>query len=158
MPQDLLSGSHLHLLTRFAANKRGPLYRFTPGGGYLHRIVRISVDDLAKLGFVGIGFHDRLQLLSSQNVDFAFLRRARNRSAITFGKNIHTPVLFVLGESDYRTPQDSGGEQLFRALKYMNVQRRWLSFHASRTSFRARASPGIVSNVLSTSSVGSTSG
>jgi dipeptidyl aminopeptidase/acylaminoacyl peptidase len=42
-----------------------------------------------------------------------------NRSAITFVKNIHTPVLFVLGESDYRTPQDSGGEQLFRALKYM---------------------------------------
>jgi dipeptidyl aminopeptidase/acylaminoacyl peptidase len=41
------------------------------------------------------------------------------RSAITFVKNIHTPVLFVLGESDYRTPQDSGGEQLFRALKYM---------------------------------------
>ncbi len=42
-----------------------------------------------------------------------------NRSAITFVKNIHTPVLFVLGESDYRTPQDAGGEQLFRALKYM---------------------------------------
>jgi dipeptidyl aminopeptidase/acylaminoacyl peptidase len=42
-----------------------------------------------------------------------------NRSAITFVKNIHTPVLFVLGESDLRTPQDSGGEQLFRALKYM---------------------------------------
>jgi len=42
-----------------------------------------------------------------------------NRSAITYVKNIHTPVLFVLGESDYRTPQDSGGEQLFRALKYM---------------------------------------
>jgi len=42
-----------------------------------------------------------------------------NRSAITFVKDIHTPVLFVLGESDFRTPQDSGGEQLFRALKYM---------------------------------------
>jgi dipeptidyl aminopeptidase/acylaminoacyl peptidase len=42
-----------------------------------------------------------------------------NRSAITFVKNIHTPVLFVLGEADYRTPQDSGGEQLFRALKYL---------------------------------------
>jgi dipeptidyl aminopeptidase/acylaminoacyl peptidase len=42
-----------------------------------------------------------------------------NRSSITFVKNIHTPVLFVLGESDYRTPQDSGGEQLFRALKYL---------------------------------------
>ena len=34
-------------------------------------------------------------------------------------KSIHTPVLFVLGESDYRTPQDSGGEQLFRALKFL---------------------------------------
>jgi dipeptidyl aminopeptidase/acylaminoacyl peptidase len=42
-----------------------------------------------------------------------------NRSAITFVKNIHTPVMFVLGEADYRTPQDSGGEQLFRALKYL---------------------------------------
>jgi dipeptidyl aminopeptidase/acylaminoacyl peptidase len=42
-----------------------------------------------------------------------------NRSAITFVKNIHTPTMFVLGEADFRTPQDSGGEQLFRALKYM---------------------------------------
>jgi dipeptidyl aminopeptidase/acylaminoacyl peptidase len=42
-----------------------------------------------------------------------------NRSAITFVKNIHTPIMFVLGEADYRTPQDSGGEQLFRALKYL---------------------------------------
>ncbi len=42
-----------------------------------------------------------------------------SRSAITFVKNIHTPMMFVLGEVDYRTPQDSGGEQLFRALKYL---------------------------------------
>ena len=42
-----------------------------------------------------------------------------NRSAITYVKNIHTPIMFVLGESDSRTPPDSGGEQLFRALKYM---------------------------------------
>ena len=42
-----------------------------------------------------------------------------DRSAITFVKNIRTPVMFVLGESDYRTPQDSGGEQLFRALKFL---------------------------------------
>ena len=42
-----------------------------------------------------------------------------DRSAITFVKDIHTPILFVLGEADYRTPQDSGGEQLFRALKYL---------------------------------------
>jgi len=42
-----------------------------------------------------------------------------NRSAITFVEKIHTPMLFILGQSDYRTPQDSGGEQLFRALKYL---------------------------------------
>ncbi len=27
--------------------------------------------------------------------------------------------MFVLGEADYRTPADSGGEQLFRALKFL---------------------------------------
>src|SRR5437016_2613409 len=42
-----------------------------------------------------------------------------NRSAITFVKNIHTPIMFVLGEADSRTPAESGGEQLFRALKYL---------------------------------------
>ncbi len=42
-----------------------------------------------------------------------------NRSAITFVQNIHTPVLFVLGQEDFRTPPDSGGEQLFRALKFL---------------------------------------
>jgi dipeptidyl aminopeptidase/acylaminoacyl peptidase len=42
-----------------------------------------------------------------------------NRSAITLVKSIHTPIMFVLGEFDYRTPPGSGGEQLFRALKYL---------------------------------------
>jgi dipeptidyl aminopeptidase/acylaminoacyl peptidase len=42
-----------------------------------------------------------------------------NRSAISFVQNIHTPVMFVLGEVDYRTPPGSGGEQLFRALKFL---------------------------------------
>jgi dipeptidyl aminopeptidase/acylaminoacyl peptidase len=42
-----------------------------------------------------------------------------NRSAITFVENIKTPMLFVLGEEDSRTPPDSGGEQLFRALKFL---------------------------------------
>ncbi len=42
-----------------------------------------------------------------------------NRSAITFVEKIHTPMMFILGLADYRTPQDSGGEQLFRALKFL---------------------------------------
>lgn len=43
----------------------------------------------------------------------------RQRSAITFVKNIHTPIAFILGEADFRTPPSDGGEQLFRALKYL---------------------------------------
>ena len=42
-----------------------------------------------------------------------------NRSAITFVQNIKTPVMFVLGEVDYRTPPEAGGMQLFRALKFL---------------------------------------
>lgn len=42
-----------------------------------------------------------------------------DRSAITYVDRIHTPILFVLGENDSRTPPDSGGEQLFRALKFL---------------------------------------
>ena len=43
-----------------------------------------------------------------------------SRSAITFVKNIQTPMMFILGETDYRTPPAAGGEQLFRALKFMH--------------------------------------
>ncbi len=42
-----------------------------------------------------------------------------NRSAITLVQNIHTPVMFVLGEADYRTPPACGGEEIFRALKFL---------------------------------------
>lgn len=42
------------------------------------------------------------------------------RSPITFVKDIHTPMLFILGDSDTRTPPEAGGEQLFRALKYLH--------------------------------------
>jgi dipeptidyl aminopeptidase/acylaminoacyl peptidase len=38
---------------------------------------------------------------------------------MTYVEHIHTPILFVLGEEDNRAPPWSGGEQLFRALKYL---------------------------------------
>jgi dipeptidyl aminopeptidase/acylaminoacyl peptidase len=41
------------------------------------------------------------------------------RSPITFVKNIQTPLMFILGDEDWRTPPSAGGEQLFRALKYL---------------------------------------
>jgi dipeptidyl aminopeptidase/acylaminoacyl peptidase len=43
----------------------------------------------------------------------------KNRSALTYVTNIHTPMAFILGEADYRTPPTAGGETLFRALKFL---------------------------------------
>jgi len=44
-----------------------------------------------------------------------------NRSPITYVKNITTPMMFVEGEADYRTPPADGGEIMFRALKYRKI-------------------------------------
>ena len=45
----------------------------------------------------------------------------RARSPITYVNKIQTPLMLILGETDYRTPTGSGGEQLFRALKYRKI-------------------------------------
>jgi dipeptidyl aminopeptidase/acylaminoacyl peptidase len=52
---------------------------------------------------------------------FEGLREYRDRSPITYIKNVKTPTMFVLGESDLRTPPDSGGDQMFRALKFRKI-------------------------------------
>jgi dipeptidyl aminopeptidase/acylaminoacyl peptidase len=41
------------------------------------------------------------------------------RSPITYIQNVHTPLMLIEGESDLRTPPADGGEQMFRALKYL---------------------------------------
>lgn len=41
------------------------------------------------------------------------------RSPITHVKKVTTPLMFIEGEVDYRTPPADGGEQMFRALKYL---------------------------------------
>jgi dipeptidyl aminopeptidase/acylaminoacyl peptidase len=43
------------------------------------------------------------------------------RSPITYIKNVKTPMMFILGESDFRTPPGAGGEQMFRALKFRKI-------------------------------------
>ncbi|HEX5082317.1 MAG TPA: S9 family peptidase [Blastocatellia bacterium] len=43
------------------------------------------------------------------------------RSPITYIKNVTTPMMFIEGESDYRTPPADGGEIMFRALKYRKI-------------------------------------
>jgi dipeptidyl aminopeptidase/acylaminoacyl peptidase len=41
------------------------------------------------------------------------------RSPITYVQKIQTPLMFILGDEDWRTPPSAGGEDLFRALKYL---------------------------------------
>lgn len=41
------------------------------------------------------------------------------RSPLTHVEKIKTPLMFILGEADHRTPPAAGGESLFRALKYL---------------------------------------
>jgi len=43
------------------------------------------------------------------------------RSPITYIKNVKTPMMFILGDADWRTPEASGGEEMFRALKYRKI-------------------------------------
>ncbi len=43
------------------------------------------------------------------------------RSPITYVKNVTTPMMFILGEADWRTPTYAGGEEMFRALKYRKI-------------------------------------
>lgn len=45
----------------------------------------------------------------------------RKRSPITHIKNVKTPLMLVLGETDTRTPMTAGGEEMFRALKFRKV-------------------------------------
>lgn len=41
-------------------------------------------------------------------------------SPITYVTNVTTPMMFIEGESDFRTPPAYGGEEMFRALKYLH--------------------------------------
>ncbi|PWF42875.1 S9 family peptidase [Massilia glaciei] len=45
----------------------------------------------------------------------------RARSPITYVNKIKTPTMFILSDADSRTPPESGGDQMFRALNYRKI-------------------------------------
>ena len=50
------------------------------------------------------------------------------RSPITNVEKIQTPLLFILGDEDWRTPPSAGGEDLFRALKFLKRETAMVRF------------------------------
>ncbi len=43
------------------------------------------------------------------------------RSPITYINEVKTPLMLILGDADWRTPEGAGGEEMFRALKYRKM-------------------------------------
>ncbi len=56
-----------------------------------------------------------------EGAPFDKVEEFKKYSPITYIKNVQTPMLFILGEADYRTPPTAGGEDFFRALKYRHI-------------------------------------
>jgi dipeptidyl aminopeptidase/acylaminoacyl peptidase len=56
-----------------------------------------------------------------EGAPFDKVEEFKKYSPITYIKNVQTPMLFILGEADYRTPPTGGGEDFFRALKYRHI-------------------------------------
>jgi dipeptidyl aminopeptidase/acylaminoacyl peptidase len=50
------------------------------------------------------------------------------RSPITYVEKIQTPLMFILGDEDWRTPPSAGGEDLFRALKFLKRETAMVRF------------------------------
>jgi dipeptidyl aminopeptidase/acylaminoacyl peptidase len=63
-----------------------------------------------------------------EGAPFDKVEEFKKYSPITYIKNVQTPMMFILGEADYRTPPTAGGEDFFRALKYRHIDTAMIRF------------------------------
>jgi dipeptidyl aminopeptidase/acylaminoacyl peptidase len=63
-----------------------------------------------------------------EGAPFEKVEEFRKYSPITYITKVQTPMMFILGEADYRTPPTGGGEDFFRALKYRHIDAAMIRF------------------------------
>ena len=68
-----------------------------------------------------ISFHQSFYPKSPPFESQANLDLYRAHSPLTFANNLKTPMMFILGDADFRTPPTAGGEDFFRVLKYKHI-------------------------------------
>ena len=79
-----------------------------------------------------------------------------NRSAITYVKNVHTPVLFVLGESVLPHARRFRRRAVIPRPEYLKRPTAMVVFPRETHELRAQGNPGIASNVWTLSWAGLT--
>jgi len=89
--------------------------------GHTHRFkAAVSQRDVADwLGFWYTADFTLFQPTWFRSVPFRDPQEYLVRSPVRYADSVTTPLMFILGDEDYRAPPNQGGEALFRALKYL---------------------------------------
>ena len=90
--------------------------------GHTHRFAAaVSQRDVADwLGFWYTADFTLFQPSWFRSTPFRDPQEFLTRSPVRYADSVTTPLMFILGDADLRTPPTQGGEAMFRALKYLH--------------------------------------
>ena len=90
--------------------------------GHTHRFAAaVSQRDVADwLGFWYTADFTLFQPTWFRSTPFRDPQEYLVRSPVRYADSVTTPLMFVLGDEDFRAPPNQGGEAMFRALKYLH--------------------------------------